>query len=89
MNMPLYFEDFPKVFSELLNKTGVTCYKIEQYTGLDQGYLSCLKNGKKKNPGPEVVVKISIALAHFSQDIEMMDIEDIFNSIGRSLSPKQ
>ncbi len=89
MNMPLYLEDFPKVLFELLNKTGVTCYKIEQYTGLDQGYLSRLKNGKKKNPGPEVVVKISIALVHFSQDIEMADIEDLFNSIGRSLSPKQ
>lgn len=87
--MALYHESFNKVFSHLLEKTGVTCYKIEQYTCLDQGYLSCLKNGIKNNPGPEVVVRISVALAHLSKDIEMLDIEDLFNSIGRSLSPKK
>ena len=87
--MPLYYEDFSRVLSHLLEKTGVTCYKIAQYTGLDQGYLSCLKNGKKNNPSPEVVVRISVALARFGNDIEMYDIEDLFNSIGRSLSPNK
>jgi len=86
--MTLYYEGFNKAFSHLLEKTGVTGYKIEQFTGLDQGYISCLKNGKKNNPGPEVVVKISLALAHFSQDITIWDIEDLLNSIGRSLFPK-
>ena len=86
--MGLYYEGFNKVFSHLLEKTGVTGYKIEQFTGLDQGYISCLKNGKKNNPGPEVVVKISIALAHFSPDLEMADIEELFDSIGRSLHSK-
>ena len=86
--MALYYEGFDKVFSHLLEKTGVTGYKIEQYTDLDQGYISCLKNGKKNNPGPEVVVKISVALAHFSPDLEMADIEELFDSIGRPLYSK-
>lgn len=86
--MALYHENFNRVFSHLLEKTGVTCYKIEQYTGLDQGYLSCLKNGIKNNPSPEVIVKISIALAHFSPDLKISDIEELFDSIGRSLHSK-
>ena len=86
--MGLYYEGFNKVFSRLLEKTGVTGYKIGQYTGLDQGYISCLKNGNKNNPSPEVIVKISIALAHFSPDLKMADIEELFDSIGRSLHSK-
>jgi len=86
--MALYYESFNRVFSHLLESTGVTGYTIAQYTGIDQGYISCLKNGNKNNPSPEVIVKISIALAHFSTDLKISDIEELFDSIGRSLHSK-
>ena len=86
--MGLYTNDFSKAFSALLEKGGVTCYQIYQYTGLDQAYLSCLKNGKKNNPSPETVMKIAIALSHFGKGIKLHDIEVLFNSVGRSILSK-
>jgi glucose-6-phosphate-specific signal transduction histidine kinase len=41
--MAFYANDFSKVFSTLLEKTGISCYQISQYTHLNQSYLSRLK----------------------------------------------
>ena len=81
----LYSNNFAEVFSRLLEKSGVTNYKVSQYTGINEGYLSRLKKGVKENPSPEVLVKISLALVHFSQDIKLHHIEDLFNAVGKSL----
>jgi transcriptional regulator with XRE-family HTH domain len=86
--MNLYVNDFPRIFSELLSKSGVTCYQISRYTGLDQAYLSRLKNGEKTNPSPETVVKICIAIAHFSDKLTIHDFDSLFRASGRSLFPK-
>ncbi len=40
--MGLYSNDFSEVFSKLLAKADVSCYRISQYTNLDEGYLSRL-----------------------------------------------
>ena len=47
--MGLYSNDFSRVFSELVEKTGVSCYRIGQYTYLNEGYLSRLKSSEKRN----------------------------------------
>ena len=83
--MTLYASDFSVIFSKLLEKTGVTCYQISQYSHLDQAYLSRLKNGEKKNPSPETIVKISVALAHFNDKVNLNDVEDLFKTLGRSI----
>lgn len=83
--MALYSKDFSKVFSDLLQKSEVSCYKITQYTGLDQGYLSRLRNGVRSNPSPETIVRISLALVHYCGKVEQHDIERLFSSVGRSL----
>ena len=83
--MALYPNDFTLAFSNLLKKSGVTCYKISQYTHLDQGYLSRLQNGGQNNPSPETIVKIGLALCHFSDKITIHDIEKLLYSTGRSL----
>ena len=83
--MAIYEKRFSEAFCKLLNKSGVTCYQIHQYTHLDQAYLSRLKSGEKKNPGPETIVKIGLAICHFAENIKLSEIEDLFNSVGRSL----
>jgi transcriptional regulator with XRE-family HTH domain len=83
--MGLYSNDFSEVFSKLLEETEVSCYGIAEYTGLDQAYLSRLKNGERSNPSPETVVRISLALAYLSKKVKQHDIERLFNSVGRSL----
>jgi hypothetical protein len=83
--MMLYADDFSKVFSILLDKTGVSCYKISHYTHLNEAYLSRLKKGGKNNPSRETVIKIGLALAHYSDDITLSDIETLFQSTSLSI----
>jgi len=87
--MALYGNDFAKVFSDLLDKSGVTCYQLKQYVHLDEAYLSRLRNGQKGNPSPETVVRICLGLAHYTEKLDLSDFEKLFNSVGRSLFPKQ
>jgi transcriptional regulator with XRE-family HTH domain len=81
----LYVNDFAAAFSKVLDKTKITCYQIHQFTHLDQAYLSRLKNGERKNPSPETIVKIGLAICHLSEIIKLSDIEMLFSSVGRSI----
>jgi len=83
--MPLFANKFSEEFSALLEKTDVSCYKISQYTCLDQAYLSRLKSGEKQNPSPETVMKISLALAYYSNKAKLRDIQKLFKAIGLSI----
>ena len=85
MRESLYDKDFSTVFNQLLGKANISCYRISEFSHIDQGYLSCLRNGTKKNPGPETVMKISLALVRCSDKISLADIERLFNSVGRSI----
>ena len=85
--MTLYANDFSKIFSELLEKSGVTCYQISQYSHLDEGYLSRLRNVGKHDPSPEVIIKICLALANCNHNFKLHDFESLFNSVGRTLFP--
>jgi hypothetical protein len=87
--MALYGNEFAKIFSELTARSGVSCYKIGQYVNLDEAYLSRLKSGEKMNPSPETVVRICLALAHFSDKLDINDFETLFHACGHSLFPKQ
>ena len=76
------------VFSKILESSGVNPYKISHYADIDQGYLSRLKSGEKNNPSPEVVIRIGLALVHFSGNVKISDVEKLFNATGRTLFPK-
>ena len=84
----LYQNNFTEVFSKLIAKSGVTPYKIHQFTHLDEAYLSRLKSGERNSPSPETIVKIGLAICHYNDKIELSDIETLFNSTGRSLRIK-
>jgi transcriptional regulator with XRE-family HTH domain len=81
----VYSGNFSQAFSQLLEKFGISCYQISQFAHLDQAYLSRLKNGEKHNPSPETIIKISLALTHYSDKIDFYDIQKLFKSVGRSL----
>ena len=85
MKESLYKNEFSKVFSRLLEKGGISCYGICNYTGVDPAYLSRLKNGEKDNPSLEIAVRIALGLVHCSNRILVHDIEELLRSIGRSL----
>ena len=83
--MAIYTNNFCEVFAKVLADTGVTCYKISQYSGLDEGYLSRLKSGLKENPSPETIIKICVAIVFHSKDTKLHEIEALFNATGRTL----
>ena len=83
--MGLYENNFAVAFTKLLAKFGVTCYQIHNYTNLDQAYLSQLKNGGKNNPSAETIMKIGLAFCHCCDKVKLSNIEELFNSVGRSL----
>jgi hypothetical protein len=83
--MGLYQNNFAEAFSKLIAKSGVSCYRIYQFTHLDQSYLGRLKTGERKNPSPETIVKIGLAICHFNDKIKISEIEVLFKSVGRSL----
>ena len=83
--MGIYEDNFSAVFANLLRDSGVTCYQISEFTGLNQPYLSRLRSGEKQNPSPETIMKISLALTHYSYKIKLHDIQKLFKSVGRSL----
>jgi len=85
MKEGLYNNQFSEVFSRLLEKSGVSCYGVNKFSGIDQAYLSRLKRGDKDHPSPEVVVRISLALVHCSDKVSLHDVEELFNSTGRTL----
>ncbi len=78
--------NFAKAFNRLLQQSQLSCYKIYTFTGIDQGYLSRLSNGGKTNPNPETILKISLALCHYSSKVTLDDIEGLFASVGRSFA---
>jgi DNA-binding Xre family transcriptional regulator len=81
----LYIKGFSEIFSRLLSRSNVSCYQISHYTGIDQAYLSRLRNGEKYTPSTEVILKICIALAHFGTEVKLSDIEEPLNSVGRTI----
>ena len=82
--------NFSKVLSRLLEKAGISCYQIYQYTNLNEGYLSRLKSGERFNPSVETIMRISIALVSLSKGkIRQHHVEELFNSVGRSLFHKR
>jgi hypothetical protein len=86
MRQGLYRDQFSEVFSRLLEKGEISCYGISKFSGIDQAYLSRLKKGDKDHPSPEVVMRISLALVHCSDKLSLHNIEELFNSTGRTLS---
>jgi transcriptional regulator with XRE-family HTH domain len=84
--MAIYSTDFAKVFSKLVENYSLSSYQISQFSGLDQAYLSRLKSGERKNPSPETVVKIALAICHTKPQAKLSDIEELFNATGRSLT---
>lgn len=85
MTTTLFPNYFTSTFRNLVKKSRVTCYRISQYSHVDEAYLWRLMKGDKNNPSPETVVKISLALAHLSDNTTIYDINDLFKAIGHPL----
>ena len=81
-------KQFSEKLSNLLEKSGVSCHQISEFTGIDQAYLSRLRNGLQRNPSAELVIKIGLALVRHGKGINLYHIEQLLNSAGYTLKIK-
>ena len=88
MAMGVFSSNFTKVFRELVKKSGASGHKISQYAQVDEPYIYHLLKGVKKNPSPEIAVRIGFALARLSEEITIDDLDELLISIGHTLFPR-
>ena len=79
---------FPEKFSNLLERSGVSCYQISEFSGIDQAYLSRLRNGLQRNPSAELVIKIGMGLVRYGKGINLYHIEQLLSSAGYTLKTR-
>ncbi len=79
---------FSEKLSNLLERSGVSCYQISEFTGIDQAYLSRLRNDLQRNPSAELVIKIGLALVRYGKHINLHHVEQLLNSAGYTLKIK-
>ena len=63
----------------------ISGHKIGQYAHVDEAYIYHLLKGNKKNPSPEILIRINFALAQLSDEITIDDLDELLKSIGHSL----
>jgi len=88
MAIGVFSNNFTKVFYELVKKSGASGHKISQYAQVDEPYIYHLLKGDKKNPSPEIVIRIGFALVRSSSEITINDVDELLKSIGHTLFPR-
>jgi transcriptional regulator with XRE-family HTH domain len=72
-------------------RTGKSRYRLWQLTGLDQAFLARLEKGEK-NPSPNTVMMLGLALVHGCTVITCEDIDELLLAAGyaplRDIRPK-
>ena len=88
MAIGVFSNNFKEVFNELVKKSGASRYMISKHAHVDEPYILRLSNGEKKNPSPEIVIRICFALVRLSSDITIYDLDELLKSIGHTLFPR-
>ena len=74
--------EFGEAFRILRLNAGKSRYKLAQYTGLNEAYLSRLERGLKTNPSREAVMLLALALVQNNQAVSANDIDLLLLSAG-------
>ena len=79
---PRHSTEFSAALKRLREKSGKSRYKLAQYSGLDEAYVSRLESGGRRNPSRDVVVKLSLALVQDSSEVSIHDVNELLLSAG-------
>ena len=74
--------DFASTLAALRRKSGTTCYRLSQWSGLSEPYLYRLENRERAGPSRDVVIMLGIALARTGPALEIWDIDELLLSAG-------
>ena len=88
MAIGVFSNNFTKIFRELVKKSRASGHKISQYAQVDEPYIYHLLRGDKKNPSPEILIRIGFALGSLSDKITIEDLDELLKSIVHTLFPR-
>ena len=74
--------EFSATLKSLRFKSGKSRYRLAQYTGLSEAYLSRLESGERQNPTRDVVMKLGLALVADTSSVTMEDVNELLLSAG-------
>ena len=74
--------DFPATLRGLRERSGKSRYRLAQFSGLDEGYLSRLESGERRNPSRDTVMKLGLALVQDSTEVSIYDVNQLLVSAG-------
>ena len=66
----------------LREKAKKSRYRLAQFSGLDEAYLSRLESGERRNPSRDTVMKLGLALVEDSSEVSIYDINELLLSAG-------
>ena len=88
MTIGVFSNNFARTLSELVKKSKVSGHKLSRYAQVDEPYIYHLIKGDKKNPSPEIVIRICFALASLSGEITIEDLDELLKTRGHTLFPR-
>ena len=72
--------DFAVLLRLLRERSGKSRYRLAQFCGLDEAYLSRLESGERRNPSRDTVMKIGLALVEGSTQVSIHDVKELLLS---------
>ena len=66
----------------LRRKSGISRYKLAQWSGLSETYIFRLENRERAGPSRDVVIMLGFALARGEPRVEIWDVDDLLLSAG-------
>lgn len=73
---------FGDTLESLRLRSGLSRYRLAQFSGITEPYILRLEKGEKSNPSRDVVLKLGLALIKGSEALEIWDVDVLLLSAG-------
>lgn len=73
---------FGETLKRLRLRSGRSKYRLAEYCGLTQAYISRLEAGKRSNPSRDVVLMLGLALLKGSETLDIWDVDVLLLAAG-------
>jgi transcriptional regulator with XRE-family HTH domain len=80
--LPANGNEFSTTLKSLRSKSGKSQYRLAQYSGINEAYLSRLESGARQNPSRDVIMKLGPALASDTSAVSLDDVNELPLSAG-------
>ena len=72
--------EFSVLLRDLRERSGKSRYRLAQFSGINEAYLSRLETGERHRPTRDTVVKLGLALVADSSSVSLDDVNELLLS---------